>query len=80
METLHQQLRMTLPAGYIKSAGYKPPKCLPSTVLLLYLFPAGVFDLMTKARTTSSSLDLLPTTLLKACLPTLCPGVLTIIN
>ena len=37
-------------------------------------------DLMTKSRTTSSSLDPLPTTLVKACLPTLCPAVVTIIN
>ena len=55
-----------------------PPQCCSSTFSLL---DADQFlDLMTKARTTSSSLDPLPTTLVKACLPTLCPAVVTIIN
>ncbi|KAG1928623.1 hypothetical protein F2P79_023546, partial [Pimephales promelas] len=85
VETIHQQLQLsslsqstTLPLSDTNfSTALAPQDCLSS---FSPLNTAQVFELVSKAKATTCKHDPMPTALVKACLPTLGPTLVNIIN
>lgn len=86
VDTIYQQLHQTgipsIPAHQLldnnSTASVHPPQCSLSSFAALE--HNQVMDLVSKAKSTFCKLDPMPTTLVKACLPTLCPAMASIIN
>ncbi|CAJ1050788.1 uncharacterized protein LOC117491507 [Xyrichtys novacula] len=86
VDDIHLQLRQIgapcPPASHLKDCNSTSSAC-PRQCSLSSFSPLSnnqVMDFVSKAKTTSSKLDPMPTALVKACLPTLCPPMTNIIN
>ena len=85
VESIHNHLlqQSTPPSSTPPHSGAHTPTACPLQCCFssfTTLDSDRVLDLVSKAKTSSSKLDPMPTTLVKTCLPVICPSIAAIIN